>query len=359
MKILIVLPNDSLGGAEQYLKMIAQYYESADINIYFFRTSSTKQWNDLPAQVKLNFMSHTSEARGVFNFVRHMLFKRPKFDYIFTSHIYTNSLLGFLRSTKIVKSKKLISRESTSIFLRYKGIKLWRYKLIYCLGYKNIDLLICQTQRMQNQLIQNFKKLTKHVNVQVIPNPIDLGKIKNASSLTNEIDFDFPYIVSAGRLMKAKGFDILIKSFSSVKLDFPELKLIILGKGGQKESLIELAASLNLQNDVILPGHVDNVYEFFKKAQLCVVSSRIEGFPNVLLQMMSQNHNVVSTTCAGGIDTIDGLYTCIPNDKNELYLAMKNCLNGNNVKNREVFEAFLHSRDIKSFVKTVEEIVEE
>src|SRR5690606_20880375 len=112
------------------------------------------------------------------------------------------------------------------------------------------------------------------------------------------------FIVTAGRLIHEKGYDILINAFAELKEKYPDLKLIILGYGDLKQELIYLATSLNIEQDVIFWGFVENVYPFFKKAKACVISSRVEGFPNVLLQMMSQNSNVVSTTCAGGIDTI-------------------------------------------------------
>ena len=360
MKILIVIPNDTLGGAEQYLKMIASYYakKGADINIYFFMTDNTKQWNDLKSISNLRFMSKKNELNGLLKFSWFILKNRPKVDYIFTSHIYINSLLGLLRKIGVISANRLISRESTSVFLRYKGLKLVRYKIIYQLGYKNIDLLICQTQRMKDQLKNNFMKLGNHVNIKVIPNPINLNKIINNSREELNIKYNFPYAVSAGRLIHVKGFDVLIKAFSKLKKDFPELKLLILGQGLRENELVKLASFLDIKNDVIFAGHVDNVYPFFKHAKLCVVSSRIEGFPNVLLQMMSQNINIVSTTCAGGIDSIDGIYTCESNDINSLFYAMQNCLKNNNQKNKELFEAFLQSRDIGMFIETVERLIQ-
>lgn len=360
MKILIVLPNDSLGGAEQYLKMIASYYSNkknnnGEVHIYFFKNNNSKKWNDLLPDVQLHYMSNKSEAIGVLLFIKTILFKRMEFDYIYTSHIYTNALLSFLRKVKLIKSKRLVSRESTSIFLRYKGPKLWRYKLIYFFGYSNIDLLICQTERMKDQLEKNFKTLLRKVDVRVIANPIDQEKIAKIASNLSDPTPQFPYVVAAGRLIEVKGFDLLIKAFSQLKIKYPHLDLIILGKGPHRDSLISLASSLNIGKNVHFPGHVDNVYKYFKDARLCVVSSRIEGFPNVLLQMMSQNNNIVSTTCAGGINSIKGICTCKPDSVSDLFKAMDACLGNENFKNRVLFDEFLRHRDIKIFIKTIEE----
>jgi hypothetical protein len=83
-----------------------------------------------------------------------------------------------------------------------------------------------------------------------------------------------------------------------------------------------------------------------------VVSSRIEGFPNVLLQMMSQNNNVVSTTCAGDIDKIRDVVICKPNNVLELKFAIETSLARNN-NNRTSFDNYLKSRSINEFMKTV------
>ena len=110
--------------------------------------------------------------------------------------------------------------------------------------------------------------------------------------------------------------------------------------------------TLGLQNRVILYGFAKNVYPIFKKAKLCVVSSRIEGFPNVLLQMMSQNNAIVSTLCAGEIANIKGIFTCENNDVASLKDAMEKGLN-NNKNNQLIFKDYLKSRSIDKFVNSI------
>ena len=81
----------------------------------------------------------------------------------------------------------------------------------------------------------------------------------------------------------------------------------------------------------------------------------MEGFPNVLLQMMSQCDNVVSTICAGGIDQIAGLITCEPNNVDALYQAIKLSLETEDTaKNRPLFDQELESRSISSFIAKIE-----
>lgn len=354
MKVLIILPNNSAGGAEHYLKMIAKHFSKDDVSIYLFHDINTSFWNGLPSNHKLYKLSKKSKVIGLCVFIFKMLFKKESYDVIFTSHLYINSLVGILLSSKIIKTKKFISRESTSVFLRYKGLKLFIYKLAYHIGYRKMDLVICQTDLMKNQLIEHFPKIKRRTKIETIPNPIDLTLVENESQ--KEIDFKInnEYIVSAGRLIEEKGYDILINVFSKIKLDNPNLKLVILGHGPLEEFLYNQVKLLKLENDIIFEGYVKNVYPYFKNAKLCVVASRIEGFPNVLLQMMTQNNNVVSTKCAGGIDDIPGIITAeTHNEENLLHAVQLALINCDNLLNREKFDEYLKQRDINAFVTKI------
>ncbi|MBT8265928.1 MAG: glycosyltransferase [Flavobacteriaceae bacterium] len=353
-RILIVLPNDSLGGAEQYLRMIASHFKQEDIQIIHFNKIQGMDWFENDQNVPQEFMSYDSERTGLFKFVIRSFKKRQTYDYIFTSHIFVNSLIGFLLSLGIIKSTRFIARESTSIFLRYKGAKLFLYKRAYTLGYKKMNLLICQTDIMKKQLLDHFPKIGERTAITVIPNPIDLHQIKLKAQEDLPSNLPDKFIVSAGRLIHEKGYDILIRAFNEINKEYPHLKLIILGQGQLLEELRSQIKNQKLEEHVILMGQVDNVYSYFKLANLCVISSRIEGFPNVLLQMMTQNNNVVSTKCAGGIENIPGIITAETDNVESLKKAIISGLNKvDNLENRTAFDQFLKGRNISSFIREV------
>src|SRR5690606_28231306 len=194
--------------------------------------------------------------------------------------------------------------------------KLKVYDFLIKMGYSGVDLLISQTTEMKNQMIKHNQKIFRKVKIEVIPNPVDFSAV----SIDNNLTFERKTIVSAGRLIKIKGFDILIKAFS--QLETKDYNLIILGEGDERVNLEKLIRELNLENRVFLPGFTKDVYSYFHHASICVVSSIKEGFPNVLLQMMSQNNNVVTTLCAGDIDQIKGLVFAQSNDVDSLTKAL-------------------------------------
>src|SRR5690606_2514788 len=184
-----------------------------------------------------------------------------------------------------------------------------------------------------------------------IPNPINLNKLTQVER-GEEVPFS-NFIVSAGRLIVEKGFDILIDSFHQLQKDFPGIKLVILGEGQLRAELSNRIRELGLEGLVFLPGFVKNVYPYFNDAEMCVVSSRIEGFPNVLLQMMSQNNKVVSTTCAGGIEELKGVFTCPTESPASLLEAMNRCLESNTDHQETYFREEIQSRSIDSFIQKV------
>jgi len=357
--ILIALPNDQLGGAEQYLKNIVIHYYKKQFNvtILFLTKKKFNGWENLEDKVRLIYSSGKSTKKGLFQFLINIInLRHIKFDYIYTSHVHITGLIGFSIKLKILKTNKFIGRESTLIFDRFKGLKLFSFKLSYLLGYSSLDLLVCQTRLMKERFIESLPKLSKKIKIKVIPNPINLDLVIDNKKIDENLG---RFIVSAGRLIDVKGFDILINAFKKIKIQKPNLKLVILGEGKDRNKLEELISKLGLHKDVLLIGFVKNVFPYFEKADACVVSSRIEGFPNVLLQMMSQNTKVISTKCAGDIETIDGIILSDVEDVDSLYEAILYSLNNNFSENRLIFNKQLDNRKIDNFIEKINSFINE
>jgi len=109
-----------------------------------------------------------------------------------------------------------------------------------------------------------------------------------------------PVVMSAGRLEPVKDFPTLIKSFALVHRQSPMARLVIFGTGSQRRALEELVTQLQLEDAVKLPGFAANLMPFIRRADVFVLSSRSEGFPNVLVEAMLGGCAVISTDCPGG-----------------------------------------------------------
>jgi glycosyltransferase involved in cell wall biosynthesis len=108
-----------------------------------------------------------------------------------------------------------------------------------------------------------------------------------------------PLVVTIGRLQKMKDHESLIKAFKLVKKKV-DCKLMIIGEGEEMESLKLMAENLGLGASIRLPGGLENPYPYLREADLFVLTSRYEGFGNVLVEALSLGRKVVSTDCVGG-----------------------------------------------------------
>jgi glycosyltransferase involved in cell wall biosynthesis len=126
----------------------------------------------------------------------------------------------------------------------------------------------------------------KFVNVQTPP-PKVLGEIAGLPR---------PWLISAGRLVEQKGFEDLIGAFSLVGRG----SLIVIGEGPQRSRLSTLIAQRGLQGRVMLPGFIDNPEHILRAADLCVSSSRWEGYPLMLVEAYASGLPVVARDCDFG-----------------------------------------------------------
>ena len=110
---------------------------------------------------------------------------------------------------------------------------------------------------------------------------------------------ELPVILAAGRLVPEKDFPTLLHAFLRLATRRP-VRLIVLGKGPQRQVLQDLAQELGIAEKVDFPGFVENPFAFMARASLFVLSSRYEGLGIVLIQAMACGCPVVSTACSFG-----------------------------------------------------------
>lgn len=111
-------------------------------------------------------------------------------------------------------------------------------------------------------------------------------------------------IVGLGRLSWEKGFDILIEAFARIADRNPEWTLEIYGEGGQRAALQVLIARRGLHRRVLLPGATLDTWSVLARADLFVLPSYAEGFPNALLEAMAAGVAPVVVDCGAAVEDI-------------------------------------------------------
>jgi glycosyltransferase involved in cell wall biosynthesis len=209
----------------------------------------------------------------------------------------------------------------------------WWHRPISRLIYPSVDRFIAVSYGSARDL-QEFAPVLMN-RVITIPNFLPLNLIKrqaeeNLPEWGMEI-FKRQVVLAAGRLIPAKGFDILLVSFDKLVKSGFDLNLVILGQGPEYPRLKNLAHSLGINARVFMPGFQENPYPFFKNAEMFVLSSRYEAFGMVVVEALALGTCVVATDCQSGPREVlkDGQYGVLvaPDDADALMEGMASLLN--------------------------------
>lgn len=176
---------------------------------------------------------------------------------------------------------------------RYKWLKVYLMKK----AYNEAEIVIVVSEAERDDLIKNFKISSELIHV--IYDPINIQKICEMAQEDVDILYDKPTIVSVGRLVYSKGFDVLLKAFKKVNVHI-DSKLLILGTGEKKKELIDLSESLNLKDEVVFCGFKHNPFKYMKRSDIFCTATRNEGLGNAIIEAMALGLPVIASDCLSG-----------------------------------------------------------
>lgn len=147
-----------------------------------------------------------------------------------------------------------------------------------------------------------IKAHTNARQVPVIPNAAPWPLLSQTPRISPNSLGAFPrhLLLAVGRLDTQKGFDKLLNAFADLVQDHPEWGLVILGEGPLRTGIERQVRTAGLGKRVFLPGRVGNVGEWYERADLYVMSSLFEGFPNTLAEALAHGLPAVSFDCDTG-----------------------------------------------------------
>lgn len=295
ISVIFILPDLETGGAERIVTTIANHLsrDRFEPKILLLRKQGGY----------LNFLKKDVEIIDInTERIRHSLkpilgeIYRRKPDIVFSGFGEVNAYLSLF--IRLFPRTKFIARE-TNVVTQHVTRK--EIKFFYNF-YNNYQKIIAQSDDMMKDLVDNFK--IKKKKIVKINNPVDFDFIDEKLSMSSKPEcfkYNYKHVVAIGNLSARKGFDNLLKVFSRLKSE--HVQLHILGDGKDKDVLLQMKEFLGLKN-VIFHGRQENPYQFLKYADLFILSSRYEGFPNVLLEAGACGTYSLANNCPGGINEI-------------------------------------------------------
>lgn len=302
-KIMFVIHQLNAGGAQRIIMSLADNLDKKKFEVILVVINNVGEFSNYSNKdVKIIDLKTPHARHSLFKLFR--LIKKEQPDIVFSGIAYLNLLFAILIPIiKIfVKNIKFIARETNTVSIQNTQEKYPKlFDRLYTMFYKNFDIIISQSKYMKNDLIENYK--ISNNKIKVINNPIDIEKNDKLVNETTVSLFDKSKInlLAAGRLNHQKGIDLLIEA---MKLLNDKFHLTILGEGEERNNLINLAKELGVLEKITFAGFQKNPYVYMKQADLFVLSSRYEGFPNVVLEANACGTPVVAFNCPGGTGEI-------------------------------------------------------
>jgi GalNAc-alpha-(1->4)-GalNAc-alpha-(1->3)-diNAcBac-PP-undecaprenol alpha-1,4-N-acetyl-D-galactosaminyltransferase len=292
MKILLVIPSLTSGGAERVISDMANYWAGKGFSVSLITLNPWLiDFYTLDKNVNRIIFDDSKPQNGIINKIHFNVSRIFHLRKVLKIH-NPDVVLSFLDVTNITTilaslglNNKVVVSERINPETNPVLNSFWFY--LRKLLYKRADIVVAQTMSASTWLDKNCS-ICSHI----IPNPVRKLKKYNVTRINR--------IISIGRLDKQKGHDVLIKSFSKIEKNYPDWSVDIYGEGPEKNELNILIAELNLQAKIFLKGETHDVENVLSEAGMFVLASRFEGFPNVLLEAMSLGCPVISTNCKSG-----------------------------------------------------------
>ena len=312
-KLFFIIPTLTQGGAERVIVTLIKYLDRSKFRITIMVVDMSEEVykKEIPSDVKIIDLNSKRVRKAIPKIISNLWHHRPQIVMSTLGHL--NIAIALFRIL-MPKNIRFIARETivvTEKIKRSKHKKLWKF--LYRFYYPTFDKIICQSRDMLDDL---SSIIGVNKNLVLINNPVDHEGIKSLINIKDPIverffcDKSYIYFVAAGRLIKQKGFELLIEAISLT--NNPKIRLAILGHGPLEKRLNSLIEYHNLEEQIILTGYQKNPYLWFSKADAFILSSYYEGFPNVVLESLSCGTPVISTPAPGGtkeiLEPIEGCY---------------------------------------------------
>jgi N-acetylgalactosamine-N,N'-diacetylbacillosaminyl-diphospho-undecaprenol 4-alpha-N-acetylgalactosaminyltransferase len=304
-KLLITINTLQRGGAERVVWLLLNHLQH-QFDVHFALYTNSIEY-PLPPNIKYFCLNQPLNQNKILRVLKLPLMVYKMYQYCKTqgiqvsvSFLYRPCYINALMKAWFGFKGKIIMCErthQTTVIASQTFAYRWFSKIMIRYSYQRAHLMLANSHAIQTDLVEKFKITTP---IKVIYNPIDLQFIQNHINTPTTISVDAAYFnfVNVGGFRREKNHLLLIQAFFIIR-DLP-CKLYLVGGGVLDADLRQKVNDLGLQDKVIFCGFTDNPFNYVHQANCFVLSSDVEGFPNVLIEALACGKAVISTDCSSG-----------------------------------------------------------
>lgn len=303
MTIYFLLPDLSSGGAERVTITIARLLHKEGYDIEFINFGAHK--GEMLSWIEPEFKMTCLKCGRVLNAIPKLkAFMKSHSDSIYFSSREHVSIVGLLVAKMTERSivVRIPNMPKNNLTKGISGLKARVIKMINQWLLKSAEIIIAQNEEMRDQLLEYYSLLEKKV--VVINNPVDVDYVRASAEgsenpfKTSEVNF-----LNICNIAYSKGIDVLEAAWPKVKIAIPNAHMYIVGRNTSEYAQDLINRSQGLKDFTFLGFH-SNPYSFLKHCDVFVLPSRMEGFPNVVLEAQCFNRPIATTTCVAVIKNI-------------------------------------------------------
>ena len=295
--IAIFLPSLRGGGAERVMVMLANGFVERGHKVDLVLTRAEGPY--LPEVCSAVRIVDLNKGRVLASLVPLARYLRRERPHVLLSTLRHANTVAAMAHRLASSTARLILREANHVSRSdFSGLTGRINLLLYRWAYRSADVIVGISEGVSEAV----RELAQVNNTRTIYNPINIERIVELSKKDDALTDKYKnrrFILGVGRLTKQKDFATLLKAFSKMH-PFADVDLVILGEGGLRSELEELASRLGISERVFMPGFVANPYAWMRAAEVFVLSSAWEGFGNVLIEALACGTPVISTDCPSG-----------------------------------------------------------
>lgn len=328
--ISFIATRNSGGGASRIVRQLANGLSSNDINVNLNyiaeeKLSNVSSWPTINDDVTVNLSGKKRSVQSI----PWLISKNRNGKGPIICFGRTAAVTLILSSLFFKHKRDIYIWEGKSLSDAQKGAKgiVGRFiiPLLIKLTYKKSKLLIGisneEVEDFQRYLSIDNSKVTK-IYTPAITNQHHIKVNEPLPCWYGNLTKDKLVITAAGSFIPQKNFSLLIKAIAKLKNNHPDIMLILMGDGPEKDKLERLASNLNIKERVKFTGYMDNPLPIIANGDCFVLSSNWEGLPGVLIEAVFCETRIVATNCPSGpFEILQGGkygYLSEPNDSSDL-----------------------------------------